>query len=158
MSDTTDRAGESVLGTLLAFYSPEIVTVVQARGVTSKDFGMERQEIVYRAVLALHRDGVHVDDLTVEAFLVSHGCLERAGGSGYLAVLVASACPSALKDHAAIVARGGRKARRGRKLHAAQAANEREDEAEFTEIYVSLGRDVDLPDEAPKLRVVRGAA
>jgi replicative DNA helicase len=158
VSDTAERAGESVLGSLLSFYTPELITVVQGRDVTPDDFGPDRQRVVYRAILALHRNGVHVDDLTVEAFLVSHGCLERAGGSGYLAVLVASASPSGLKDHAAVVARGGRKARRRRKLHAAQAANDREDEVTFTEVYVSLGRDVDLPDEAPKLRVVRGAA
>lgn len=158
MSDVAERAGDSVLGCLLAFYSPELITVIQARDVTPADFGSDRQRVVYRAILALHRDGVHVDDLTVEAFLVSHGFLERAGGPGYLAVLVASANPSGMKDHAVVVARGGRKARRRLKLHTAQAANDQDDEVTFTEAYVALGRDVDLPDQAPKLRVVKEKA
>lgn len=157
MSDTTDRAGESVLGTLLAFYKPELVTIVQARGVTAKDFGMERQEIMFRAILALHRDGVHVDALIVEAFLAKHGCLERAGGVGYVALCEASACPSAFREHAFIVAESGRWRRLLRAQYALVSAIEAQDDGALREAVAAVHRDV-LPDEAPKLRIVKGAA
>lgn len=157
MSGTTDRAGESVLGTLLAFYSPELVTVVQARGVTSKDFGMERQEIIYRAILALHRDGVEVGALTVEAFLARHGFLERAGGAGYVALCEASAVPSALKDHAFIVAESGRWKRLFAAWESLGRAIEQQGDERLREAVALIKRDV-IDDAAPKLRVVRGAA
>jgi replicative DNA helicase len=159
MSDHAERAGESVLGVLLAFYTPEAVTMVQAAGVTFEDFKAisDRQHIIYRAVLALHREGVHVDDLTVAAFLSRHGTLERAGGPGYLAVCASSASPGALRDHAALVAQGARERRLRVKAFALAEMVERgEDPAVIAEMYVALGREITLP--APRLRVVKDEA
>jgi hypothetical protein len=51
MTDTADRAGDSVLGCLLAFYTPQLVTVIQATGLVWDDFTLDRQQVVYRAVL-----------------------------------------------------------------------------------------------------------
>jgi replicative DNA helicase len=156
MNDTAVRAGESVLGCLLAFYKPELVTVIQARGVVWSDFPHERQRVVYRAVLALHRDGVHVDDLTVEAFLASHGQLERAGGPGFLAVCAASASPGALKDHAWLVAEGARWTRLASACESLGRAVEHQDDVALREAVSLVKRDV-LEGAPPKLHVVKDA-
>ena len=159
MNDTAERAGDSVLGTLLAFYKPELVTIVQARGVTPLDFANDWQRVVYRAILALHRDGVHVDPLTVEAFISRHGCLERAKGPGYLACCVASASANGLKDHASEVARKAGKRRLRSATRALDEAAQREaDDERLLELFAAVGREIPCVDEAPKLRVVKGAA
>lgn len=159
MSGIAERAADSVLGSLLAFYRPELVTVIQARGVAPSDFGDgTRRNIIYRAVLRLHRDGAHVDALTVEEFLARHGCLERAGGPVFLAQCIEAAVPSAVREHAGIVARDGRRTRRARVLEALMLANERDAaDDEIAELYAQLGRDVPVP-ESPRLHIVKGAA
>lgn len=154
MTATADRAGDSVLGTLLRYYKPELVTIVQAKGVLPKDFWRERQRIVYRAMLALHAQGRHVDTISLVAFLEQHDCLTRAGGEAYLAVLETSAVPSALKDHAFLVAESGRWDRLTRACGSVQRAIEAQDDAALREAEAVLRRDV-LPEGGhPKLRVV----
>ena len=160
MSGTTDRAGESVLGSLLSFYTPELVTMIQARGITKEDFRSihERHEIVFRAVLALHRTGVHVDCLTVEAFLEREGWLERAGGPGFLAVCEASAVVNGLQDYLTIIGEGARWKRLLRASHMVGVAVESQDDEALREAVALVRRDVVDDGAAPKLRVVRGAA
>jgi replicative DNA helicase len=156
MSDTADRVGDSVLGTLLKYYKPELVTIVQARGVTPKDFWRDRQRVLYRAVLALHAQGKHVDPLTVTAFLEQHDCLTRAGGRAYLELLELSAVPSALKDHAFLVAESGRWDRLLRACESVSRAVEARDDGALREAEASLRRDVVPEGEHPKLHVVKG--
>lgn len=163
MSDVTERAGESVLGTLLNFYKPELVTIVQARGITWSDFGPDKQQVLYRAVLALHREGASVDPLSVEAFLEprrdehGRGMLERAGGRAYLAYCVGVAVPSALREHAFIVAEGGRWRRLASAWEFLGRAIEQQQDGQLREAVALVKRDV-VDDEAPKLRVVGGQA
>jgi len=153
-NNTAERAGDSVLGTLLAFYKPELVTVMGARGVVWSDFPHDRQRVVYRAILALHKDGVHVDVLTVEAFLQSHGRLERAGGPGYLAVCVESSSASAFRDHAWLVAGGARWARLLSAWECLGRAIEHRDDVALREAVRLVKRDV-LEGAPPKLHVVK---
>lgn len=157
MNDTAERAGESVLGTLLSFYKPELVTVVQARGVIWNDFPRDQQRVIYRAILALHRDGVHVDLLTVEAFLSSKGHFERAGGRGYLAICVENAVVSAFRDHAWLVAEGARWTRLLSAWECLGRAVEHRDDVALREAVGLVKRDV-LEGAPPKLTVVKGAA
>ena len=156
MNDTADRAGESVLGTLLAFYLPQRITVVQARGITSADFKTihERQEIVFRAILALHRKGVHVDCLTVEAFLGREGWLERAGGRGFLAVCAASAAINPFQDYLTIVAEAARWTRLRQANFMEAKAIEHQDDVALREAVALVKRDV-LEGAPPKLHVVK---
>lgn len=157
-ADTADRAGDSVLGTLIRFYDPKLVTMVQAKGVSPTDFWRDRQRVLYRAILALHAKGSHVDPLTLEAFLSQHGCLQRAGGPGFMAVCIESAVPSALKDHAFLVAESGRWDRLLRACGSVSRAIEARDDAALREAEAGLRRDV-LPEGGhPKLRVVKDAA
>lgn len=156
MSDTAERAGDSVLGCLLAFYKPELVTVVQARGVVWSDFARDQQRVLYRAILAMHYDGIHVDELTAEAFLQSHGTLERVGGPGYLAVCVESASASGLRDHAWLVAEGARWTRLLGAWESLGRAVEHHDDVALREVLAVVKRDV-LPEEAPRLHIVKGA-
>lgn len=152
MSDTADRAGDSVLGTLLRFYKPELIVIVQARGVAAKDFWRDRQRVVYRAVLALHAQGSHVDRLTLEAFLASHSMQDRAPGS-FLDLLETSSVPSALKEHASIVAESGRWDRLMRACGVLSRAVESRDDEALREAVALVKRDVS--EDAPRLRVVK---
>lgn len=105
-----ERAADSILGTLVTYYTPQAIVKVQATGVRPEDLGPSngRQQAVYRAVLCLHKEGAHVDSVTVAAFLTQHGWLGRAGGWAYLELLAVSASPSALVDHARLLANEGR--------------------------------------------------
>lgn len=102
-------AADSVLGSLLTYYSPKLVTRIQATGVLPIDFGPKGspRQAIYRAILKLHHGGHTVDAITVEAFLQRHGWLERAGGRAQLELLVALAVPSSVVEHAREVAREG---------------------------------------------------
>jgi replicative DNA helicase len=156
--DTADRAGDAVLGVLLRFYKPELVTIVQAKGVTPKDFWRDRQRVVYRAILALHAEGKHVDLLTVRAFLEQHQCFDRAGGEAFLAVCEMSASAAGFKDHAWLVAESGRWDRLMRACGSVQCAIEARDDSALREAEAVLRRDV-LPEGGhPKLHVVKEAA
>jgi replicative DNA helicase len=148
-----ERARDSVLGTLLHFYTPQSVVVVQAQGVTPKDFGTpeNRSHVLYRCILALHRAGGMVDQLTCEGFLVRHNLLVRAGGLAYMELLAVSACPSALKEHAALVAEDGLWHRRCAAKETLVKAVETRNEAL---LQSALGRM--MPGTEPPLRVIQG--
>jgi replicative DNA helicase len=142
----TDLAGDSVLGTILTFYVPGLIVRVQAKGVTAKDFRQDRQQVVYRAFLALHKQGVHIDALMTEAFLTRHDCLERAGGLAYLELLAASASPVAFDDHAWLVAESGRWTRILRAFDALAKAVEAQDDRSLREAMLCVAKDI-LPEE-----------
>jgi replicative DNA helicase len=107
-TSTADHAGDSVLGTLLRYYKPELVHLVQAQGVRPKDWYRDRQRVLWRAILALHGAGRHVDHLTLQAFLENKQAMTDGVSEGFIALCMESAMPSALKDHAWLVAENGR--------------------------------------------------
>jgi replicative DNA helicase len=152
---TTDLAGDSVLGTILVYYTPPLIVRVQAKGVTAKDFRQDRQQVVYRAFLALHKQGVHIDALMTEAFLTRHDCLERAGGTAYLELLAASASPAGFDDHAWLLAEAGRWSRILRAFDALEKAVLAQDDVSLREAVAGVARDV-LPEDHEPLRVIEG--
>ena len=100
-------AEQSVLGTLVTFYKPEAVHIVQAAGVKWSDFFYREHQVIYRAVLKLHASGDEVDAVTVQHLLACHQLVTERTGA-LLEMLTASARPSALREHARIVAEDGR--------------------------------------------------
>jgi replicative DNA helicase len=156
----TDLAGDSVLGTILAFYVPGLIVRVQAKGIGWRDFHQDRQQVVYRAFLALHKQGVHIDALMMEAFLTRHGCLERVGGLAYLELLAASASPVAFDDHAWLIAEAGRWTRILRAFDALEKAIVAQDDRSLREAMLCVAKDI-LPEEhedSPRLRAIEGGA
>lgn len=139
-----ERARDSVLGTLLHHYAPKSVIVVQAQQVQPRDFGTPESpaHVLYRAILALHRDGANVDPVTAEGFLARHGMLERAGGIYYMDTLAISAVPSALKEHAFLLAESGKWERHLRALEAATEAARARDAESFWEAVGRIRQDV----------------
>jgi replicative DNA helicase len=155
--DTADQAGDSVLGTLIRYYKPELIVLVQVQGVRPQDWFRDRQRVLWRAILALHGAGRSVDEITLKAFLQKHGMSDRVT-DGYLACCVAGAVPSALKDHAWLVAESGRWDRLMRAHASVQRAIEARDDDALRDAVALVRRDV-LPEEgAPKLTVVKEAA
>lgn len=163
VNDTADRAGDSVLGTLIRYYDPKLVTIIQAKGVLPKDFWRDRQRVVYRAILALHKEGAHVDKITLLAFLQRHRdtdgrLMSERATPAFLDVLEISAVPSALKEHAFVVAESGRWDRLLRACGSVQRAIEARDDSALREAEAVLRRDVIPEGGHPKLRVVEGEA
>jgi replicative DNA helicase len=148
-----ERARDSVLGSLLHFYTPKSVVIVQAQGVTPKDFGTpeNRSHVLYRAILALHKAGDMVDQLTAEGFLARHGLLDRAGGLPYMELLAVSARPSALKEHAALVAEDALWHRRMAAKETFVKAVETRNEALLQSALARM-----VPSVEPSLRVIQG--
>lgn len=147
-------AEQSVLGTLIVFYKPELVHVVQSVGVKWSDFYYRQHRVVYRAVLRLHADGSHVDDLTVRRLLDSHRCSD-VDTPALMDMLAASARPAAFREHARIVAEDGRWRRwLTATLEALECIHARDEDS----FWAAVGRvreDV-LPGET--LRLVEGEA
>jgi replicative DNA helicase len=87
------EAERRVLGTLLAFYTPDALTAVQATGLKAWDFYWEQHRVVYETIVAVgERDG-YADVLTVHRHLASdedmmvwlEGLVSYADANGYLA-------------------------------------------------------------------------
>lgn len=100
-------AEQSVLGTLVTFYTPTLVGIVSQQGVKWNDFYYREHQVIYRAVLKLHADGTSVDAITVRDLLARHQ-LVGDKTDAVLGMLAVFARPSALRDHARIVAEDGR--------------------------------------------------
>lgn len=158
-----DRAGDSVLGTLIRFYKPELIVMVQAKGVSPADFWRDRQRVCYRAILAMHKQGTHVDRLTLEAFLSRHKdrddrLMSERATPAFLDLCEMSASAAGFKDHAWLVAESGRWDRLRRACGSVQLAIEARDDSALREAEAVLRRDV-LPEGGhPKLHVVKDAA
>lgn len=111
---TNLEAEQRVLGTLLVFYKPQLVHVVQAAGVKWSDFYRDQYRIIYRAVLRMHGTGEYVESGTVARFLECQRhdtvgtWLEAAGGRATLEGLECGACVNGLREYALIVAEDGR--------------------------------------------------
>lgn len=108
------EAEQRVLGTLIVFYKPQLVHIVQAAGLKWNDFYRPANVIVYRAVLKLHKGGEHVDHITLPYFLrcqrheTAGTWLDAAGGEAYLELLSSYASVDGLRECARIVASDGR--------------------------------------------------
>lgn len=152
------EAEQRVLGTLLAYYKPELVVTVQAAGVKWSDFYRESHRVVYRAILKMNYGREWVDTLTVARFLECQphpefgSWLEAIGGQARLEELVCSAQVNGLRECARIVAEDG-KFRRwlGAMFDGLEALHAR-DEAGFWAAMASIREDV-LPEP---LRVIEG--
>jgi replicative DNA helicase len=151
------EAEERVLGTLLVFYKPELVTMVQATGLRWDDFYRSSHQVVYRAVLKMHFGGEWVEVGTVARFLScqrtgDESWLERAGGRATLEALSCAASVNGFRDYARIVAEEGRWRRwLGAMFDALESIDSRDEDG----FWAAVGRvreDV-LPSE---LRVVEG--
>lgn len=108
------EAEQRVIGTLLVFYKPQLVHVVQAAGVKWEDFYREQHRIIYRAILRMHAGGEHIEAGTVARFLECQRhetCgtwLNAAGGRATLEALQCGALVNGLREYALIVAEDGR--------------------------------------------------
>src|SRR6187431_300525 len=124
------EAEMSVLGTLIAYYTPEAIVRVQATGLKWSDFSVQQHKVVYRAILKLHAKGDEVDRITVRRLMDVHTVSDGMTGS-LLDLLVESARTSSLREHARIVAEDGRWRRWLSAALTALEAAERRDQKEF---------------------------
>lgn len=151
-------AEQEILGTILVFYRPELVHIAQAAGLLREDFYRRDHQIVYRAILALHRDGSHVDILTVGRFLLTQRdaegvtFLEHIGGVARLEFLSAFGVGHGFKERAAIVHEDGRWRRWLYALYDAQEHAHDRDSAAFWAAIESIRADA-MPEP---LRVIEG--
>src|SRR5687768_13887253 len=103
-------AEDRVLGSLICFYTPALVHVVQAAGLKWVDFYRENNRVVYRAILRMHKAGDHVDTLTLSRFLEcqrheQHGSwLDLIGGPAYVEYLAAFGQVNGLREVSRMVA------------------------------------------------------
>lgn len=151
------EAEERILGTLLVYYKPELVTIVQATGLKWDDFFRSGHRVIYRALLKMHFGGEWVEIPTVARFLScqrtdGESWLERAGGRATLENLACSASVNGLRDYARIVAEEGRWRRWLRAMFEALDSIESRDEEAFWAAVARVREDV-LPGE---LHVVEG--
>lgn len=152
-------AERRLLGTLLAFYTPPAVENVRGTGLKPGDFYWRSHEIVYRAVVAVHEAGEHVDPVTVNAFLAARAnprggtWLDAAGGPARTEYLAAFADANAYVTCARIVAEDARWRRWQRCLWAAGEAVAAKDDGAFW-AAISHVRDDVLPGSG--LRVIDG--
>jgi replicative DNA helicase len=100
-------AEQSILGTLLIYYTPNIIHVIETAGVRWTDFFYREHRVIYRAALKLHGDGLMVDCLTVTHLLSCHRLADDRMRA-MVEACAASAQPASLRDHARIVAEDGR--------------------------------------------------
>ena len=96
-------AEEQVLGALMV--SEPAVERVREVGLRVEDFYLDRNRLVYAAVLRLQDAGEPVDQLTVKAELERNGELDAAGGANRLDLLAGQVvAPANVKSHAGRVA------------------------------------------------------
>ena len=147
------EAEMSVLGTLLAYYTPELIVQAQATGMKREDFSLKQHRTVYGAILKLHACGDQVDSITVRHLMDTHDVSDERT-SGLLAVLCASAVPSSLREHARVLAVDGRWRRRGNANLEEREAIQRRNESRFQAALAAMREDT-LPGE---LRLVKDDA
>jgi len=152
------EAERELLGTLLALYTPQLVHIAQAAGLTPQDFYWQHHEAVWRAILRLHARGEHVDTLTVTRFLQAQRheqagtWLEHIGGRTQIEFLACFHVVSGFKERCQVVHDDGRWRRWLRALYEAQECIDRRDEAGFWDAVGRVREDV----LGSELRVIDG--
>ncbi len=100
-STSVHYAEQAVLSAVLM--ASETLDVV-ARVLTPADFALKAHSRIFAAMIALTRDALHVDVLTVSELLEQRGELAAVGGKDYLAELIdAVPTPAHVESHAQIV-------------------------------------------------------
>lgn len=111
-------AEAELLGSLLAFWSPDVFEKAKAVLKDGADFYDPRHKVVWRGISAVAATGAHVDTTTVGYFLSGHydaaqrSFLDTAGGQPRLEVLAAMAASYGVVERALIVAKDGEWRRR----------------------------------------------
>lgn len=155
------QAEQELLGTLLAYYKPELVHVAQAAGLKRGDFYRHAHEVIYRAVLVLHRDGVHVDTATVARFLskeftredTPRSFLDAVGGVAQLDLVASFSVVNGFRERCLIVAEDGKWRRWIRALYeAAESAHTRDDKR----FWAAIGKVKESIPEGAELKAIRG--
>ena len=103
-------AERELLGSLLAYFTPEAFEAVRAI-VRDDDFYSRRHQIVWRGISAVAGQGGHADMTTVGYFLAGRSdsakrsYLDLCGGSAMLATLVSYSVVHGVGDRARIIAK-----------------------------------------------------
>jgi replicative DNA helicase len=151
-------AERELVGTLLVFYTPQLVHLAQAAGLVPGDFYWTSHEAIYRAVLRMHAGGEHVDTLTVTRFLQSQphptsgSWLKQVGGAVQVEFLAAFTVGHGFRERAAIVHTDGQWRRWLRDLYEAQDSIHLRDSERFWAAVGRIREDI-VPGE---LRVIDG--
>lgn len=152
LSPHNEEAERELLGSLIAYFTPEIFEQVVAEIPNDRDFYIERHRIIWRGICAVGGQGGHVDHTTLAYFLAGRSnaakesYLDLCGGSSTLAILVSYAVPHGIVDRARIVAKDGEWRRRLVKAREQVEACLSRDEVAWAA----------LEGEAPRLRVIEG--
>jgi replicative DNA helicase len=146
-----------VIGTLLAYYTPQLVHKAQAAGLIREDFYRRDHQIIYRAILHLHAEGGDVDHVTVAKFLRErrdeHGQTWLSHAGGNVELLTLYAVVNGFRERCAIVHEDGCWRRWLSALTEAFEHAEDRDETRFWEAVRSI-----RPDVMPSLHVVKDDA
>jgi replicative DNA helicase len=110
--------------------------------ITADDFYRANNGAVYRAALALFREGAPIDNVTLAAALQKAGLLERVGGRAHLAMLQESVPTAANVEHYARLVRDKATKRRLISAGGAVAALGYDDALEADEATDRAGREV----------------
>lgn len=117
-------AEDRVLGSLIVFYTPQLLDTVQGAGLKWQDFYRENARVVYWAILRMHEAGTHVDTLTLSRYLECQcrrpdgdllrdrtgeptNLLTMIGGPARIEYLAGFAQVNGLKEAASMVAEDG---------------------------------------------------
>lgn len=140
------EAERELLGSLLVFYTPDVLAAVKATGLKREDFYRREHEVVYRAIVAVAEAGDHVDLRTVARFLQTHSYLETIGGVVRLEFLASFSSTLGVRERAVMVAEDARwRERLDGAYRAIEACHDR-DEAGYAAAF----------GEEPRLRVIAG--
>lgn len=74
------EAEQAALGAVLHPGADSLIGDYLAVGLVAEDFVRERHQVVFRAMVAMHRSGAGIDTVTVAERLRQAGDLDRAGG------------------------------------------------------------------------------
>jgi replicative DNA helicase len=144
-----------LLGTLLTYYDPRHITVIQAAGLQRDDLSRWAHQVIYAAILHLHGAGEHVETLTVSRFLGTQrdaqgvSFLDRVGGMVALEILAAHHVCHGIRERAKAIHED---ALARRLLDALRDAEERARARDVEGAW----RAVEAARERPALRVVHG--
>ena len=96
------EAEEATIGALLI--DPDAMDRVLGTGLRAKDFHIERLGVIFRAIMALHEQGLPGDYVLVLSELKRAGHLQRIGGPAAVTQLILR-CPTSIyaQHYAAIV-------------------------------------------------------